>query len=148
KDADLNFMLAMSHINTQQPKAALQFFEVAHHEKPDDLDICFQYGLLCCQLSLFDPAEELLAKVVDKTPHADAQYSLGLLKLVREDDKVQVADHFKQAINVQKDHHLAHQALKKISEEYIFPAVKKMELSSIYDEKYIIGEVERVIFQG
>ena len=116
KDADLNFMLAMSYINTQQPKAALQFFEVAYQEKPDDIDICFQYGLLCCQLSLYDPAEKLLTKVVDKTQHADAQYNLGLLKLVRDDDKVQAAEHFQKAIVVQKDHHLAHHALKKISE--------------------------------
>ncbi len=116
KDADLNFMLAMSHVHAGDPRKALQFFEIAHHERPNDIETNFQYGLLCCQLNLFDPAEKLLTHVAGSTPHADAEYNLGLLKLVRDDDPSAAKVHFKNAVEVQKDHHLAHHALKKISE--------------------------------
>lgn len=116
KDADLNFMLAMSYVHTNAPGSALQFFEVAHQERPDDIETNFQYGLLCCQLNLFDPAEKLLKQVVESTPHADAEYNLGLLKLVRDDDADAAKVHFENATEVQENHHLAHHALKKISE--------------------------------
>lgn len=116
EDADLNFMIAMSYVNTNEPERALQFFEVAHQERPDDIGTNFQYGLLCCQLNLFEPAEKLLGYVVAHTRHADAEYNLGLLKLVRDDDKTAARMHFENATAIQKDHHLAHHALKKISE--------------------------------
>lgn len=116
EDADLNFMLAMSYVHMDEPGRALQFFEVAHQARPEDVETNFQYGLLCCQLNLFDPAEKLLTQVAEETRHADAEYNLGLLKLVRDDDAAKAKMHFEKAVEIQEDHHLAHHALKKISE--------------------------------
>ncbi|WP_020008512.1 tetratricopeptide repeat protein [Salinicoccus albus] len=116
EDGDLNFMLAMSHVHLDSPEKAIQFFEAAHNAKPDDLDISFQYGLLCCQVSLYDPAEKLLGKVIDKTDHADAEYNMGLLKLMKYDDQNAAIHHFRNASEIQNDHHLAHHALRKLTE--------------------------------
>lgn len=115
-DGDLNFMLGMSHVHLDSPEKAIQFFEAAHNAKPEDLDISFQYGLLCCQVSLYDPAEELLGKVTERTDHADAEYNMGLLKLMKYDDKEAAMRHFKKTTDIQKDHHLAHHAMTKLTE--------------------------------
>ncbi|AKG73927.1 tetratricopeptide repeat protein [Salinicoccus halodurans] len=116
EDADLNFMLAMSHMHLEQPEKAIQFFEAAHEAKPDDTGISFQYGLLCCQLGLYEPAEKLLGKVTAAEKHADAEYNMGLLKLMKYDDRKTAIGHFENAAEIQKDHHLAHNAIKKLKE--------------------------------
>ena len=115
-DADLNFMLAMSHVHLGASEKALQFFEAAHDAKPGDTVISFQYGLLCCQLGLYDPAEKLLGKVTDREQHADAEYNMGLLKLMKYDDKDAAIIHFEKAKDIQEDHHLAHNAIKNLKD--------------------------------
>ncbi|WP_411844231.1 tetratricopeptide repeat protein [Salinicoccus sp. HZC-1] len=115
-DADLNFMLAMSHVHLGQAEKAIQFFEAAHNAKPDDLVTSFQYGLLCCQMGLYDPAEKLLGKVITEEKHADAEYNMGLLTLMKYDDKETAIKHFENAAEIQKDHNLAHNAIQKLKE--------------------------------
>ena len=109
-------MLAMSHVHLGASEKALQFFEAAHEAKPEDTVIGFQYGLLCCQLGLYDPAEKLLGKVTDMEQNADAEYNMGLLKLMKYDDKDAAIIHFEKAKDMQADHLLAHNAIKKLKE--------------------------------
>lgn len=116
EDADLNFMLAMSHTHLGEGRRAIQFYEVAHQSRPDDIDIKFQYGLLCCQMSLYEPAETLLSEVVQKEEHADAYYNLGILALMKDDDKEKALSLFEKTTDVQTDHQLAYHAIKKVSE--------------------------------
>ncbi|MCG1008880.1 tetratricopeptide repeat protein [Salinicoccus sp. ID82-1] len=116
-DADLNFMLAMSHVHLGEAERALQFFEAAHKAKPEDMEITFQYGLLCCQIRLYDPAEKLLGEVIDKSENADAEYNMGLLTVMKHDDKEQALKHFRKAVEIQADHHLAHHAISKFETE-------------------------------
>lgn len=116
-DADLNFMLAMSHVHLGEAERALQFFETAHKERPEDLEITFQYGLLCCQIGLYDPAETLLGRVVDHGGNADAEYNMGLLTVMKYDDTQQALEHFRNAVEIQADHHLAHHAISKFETE-------------------------------
>lgn len=114
EDPDLNFMLALSYTHLDDKRRALQFYEVAYKEKPGDKDIMFQYGLLCCQLSLYNQAEKLLENVLKKEPHADASYNLGLVKLMTNDDKEGALKLFKDAVDIQPSHHLAHHAIKNL----------------------------------
>ncbi len=114
-DGDLNFMLAMSHVHLNEPEQAIQFFEKAHEVKPEDTDIAFQYGLLCCQVGLYGPGETLLKKVLSMEENADAEYNLGLVKLMK-DDEAQAIGHFQRAIEIQEDHHLAHHALARLND--------------------------------
>lgn len=114
EDPDLNFMLALSYTHIDDKRRAVQFYEVAHKEKPEDTDITFQYGLLCCQLSLYKQAEILLSEVIEKEPHADACYNLGLVMLMMYDDKKEAVRLFKEAVNIQASHHLAQNALQKL----------------------------------
>ncbi|KIH70913.1 tetratricopeptide repeat protein [Salinicoccus roseus] len=114
EDGDLNFMLAMSHVHLNDAERALQFFEAAHKAKPEDLEVTFQYGLLCCQIGLYEPADKLLGKVVGNGDNADAEYNMGLLKLMKDDDREQALEHFHRAVDIQADHHLAHNAISKL----------------------------------
>lgn len=114
EDPDLNFMLAMSYTHLDDKRRALQFYEVAHQEKPEDIDITFQYGLLCCQLELYPQAEKLLTEVLEREPHADSYYNLGLVTLIQYDDKEKALSLFKEAVKLQNSHHLAHNAIQKL----------------------------------
>ncbi|GAB3070976.1 tetratricopeptide repeat protein [Salinicoccus sesuvii] len=116
-DADLNFMLAMSHVHLGETERALQFFETAHNERPEDLEVAFQYGLLCCQIGLYDPAETLLDKVLKSGGNADAEYNMGLLAVMKYDDRQRALEHFHNAIEIQSDHHLAHHAISRFAKE-------------------------------
>src|SRR5699024_1813147 len=143
-------MLAMSHVHLGASEKALQFFEAAHEAKPEDTVIGFQYGLLCCQRGLYDPAEKLLGKVTDMEQNADAECNMGRLKLVKYDDKDAAIIHFATAKDRHAEHLLAHTAITKLkeTEEKSSRKVIRMEQSTIYDDIYITGEVERVIFMS
>src|SRR5699024_2782380 len=114
--AELNFMLAMSHVHLGASEKALQFFEAAHEAKPEDTVIGFEYGLLCCQLGLYDQAEKLLGKVTDMEQNDDAEYNMGMVKLMKYDDKDEAIIQFEKAKDMQADHLLAHNAIKKLKE--------------------------------
>ncbi|WP_250130060.1 type IV pilus biogenesis/stability protein PilW [Jeotgalicoccus sp. WY2] len=95
---------------------SIPFFDTAHKNEPEDMDISFEYGLTLCQLEQYEPAQKLLTLVTEKTNHADAEYNLGLATYMKDDDIEAAERHFKRAIDIQADHHLAHHALKKFKE--------------------------------
>ena len=116
EDSDLNFMIARSYVNTGDFLMSIPFFDTAHKNEPEDMDISFEYGLTLCQLEQYEPAQKLLTLVTEKTNHADAEYNLGLATYMKDDDIEAAERHFKRAIDIQADHHLAHHALKKFKE--------------------------------
>lgn len=115
-DANLNFMVARSYVNQGEMTMAIPFFEMAHNSAPEDIDLNFEYGLTLCQLEKYDPAYKLLTFVTEQTEHADAEYNLGLATYMKDSDISKARTHFKRATAIQKDHHLAHHALKKFEE--------------------------------
>lgn len=115
-DGDLNFMIARSYVSTGDLTMSIPFFETAHNSQPDDVDISFEYGLTLCQLEQYEPAEKLLTFVTEKTEHADAEYNLGLATYMKDENIEAARSHFKRAVDIQADHHLAHHALKKFEE--------------------------------
>ena len=115
-DADLNYMIARTYSNSGDFTMSIPFFETAHKSNPEDLDICFEYGLTLCQLEKYEPAVRLLTKVTDESDHADAEYNLGLATYMKDNDSREARTHFKRAPEIQPDHHLANHALKKFEE--------------------------------
>lgn len=116
KDEDLNFMIARSYVNLGDFTMAIPFFEMAHESAPDDIDLNFEYGLTLCQLEKYEPAYKLLTFVTNAAEHADAEYNLGLVTYMKDNDINKAREHFTRATAIQKDHHLAHHALKKFEE--------------------------------
>lgn len=116
EDGDLNFMIARSYVNTGDFAMSIPFFETAHKNAPEDTDISFEYGLTLCRLEQYGPAQKLLKSVTEKTEHADAEYNLGLATYMKDEDIEAARSHFRRAAEIQKDHHLAHHALKKFEE--------------------------------
>lgn len=116
EDGDLNFMIARSYVNQGELAMAIPFFELAYNSDTQDIDLNFEYGLTLCQLEKYEPAYKLLTFVTNKSEHADAEYNLGLVTYMKDNDIKKARAHFKRAIAIQKDHHLAHHALKKFEE--------------------------------
>lgn len=115
-DSDLNYMIAMCYVNLNEGRTSIPFFESAIKNN-EDTEILFQYGLLLCQLGLLEQGETLLNRVASLDMHADAEYNLGLIKLVRDEDLESAKKHFSRAIEIQHDHILAHHALKEINNQ-------------------------------
>lgn len=116
EDGDLNLMIARSYSNSGDFAMSIPFFETAHNNKPEDLDVSFEYGLTLCQLEQYEPAVKLLKTVTEQTDHADAEYNLGLATYMKDSDAEAAREHFNRAAEIQPDHHLAHHALKKFEE--------------------------------
>lgn len=116
EDSDLNFMIARSYVNQGELAMAIPFFELAYNSDMQDIDLNFEYGLTLCQLEKYEPAYKLLTFVTNKSEHADAEYNLGLVTYMKDNDIKKARAHFKRATAIQKDHHLAHHALKKFEE--------------------------------
>ncbi|CAD2076238.1 tetratricopeptide repeat protein [Phocicoccus pinnipedialis] len=116
EDIDLNYMIALCHVNLNEARMAIPFFEVAIKDN-DDAEILFQYGVLLCQLGLLGQGESLLNRVTSLEEHADAEYNLGLVKLTRDSDLLRAKTHFETAIRIQQDHLLAHHVLKEINKQ-------------------------------
>lgn len=116
EDGDLNFMIARSYVNLGELTMAIPFFELAHNSEPEDIDLNFEYGLTLCQLEKYEPAYKLLTFVSENKEHADAEYNLGLVTYMKDNDINKARAHFNRATAIQKDHHLAHHALKKFEE--------------------------------
>lgn len=115
-DANLNFMIARAYVNQGELTMAIPFFEMAHQSAPEDIDLNFEYGLTLCQLEKYEPAYQLLTFVTSEAEHADAEYNLGLVSYMKDNDINKARAHFNRATAIQKDHHLAHHALKKFEE--------------------------------
>ncbi|MDT4120314.1 tetratricopeptide repeat protein, partial [Staphylococcus aureus] len=81
----------------------------------------FQYGLVLCQLEMFNEAITQLKHVltIDKN-HVDARYNLGLALFMKNEDIDEVITHFKEAVTIDPKHLLSQHALKtftKMKEE-------------------------------
>lgn len=116
EDHDLNYMIALCHLNLNEARMSIPFFEAAIRDN-DDTEILFQYGVLLCQLGLLEQGETLLNRIVSLEDHADAEYNLGLVKLTKDSDLLQAKTHFERAIMIQNDHILAHHALKEVNKQ-------------------------------
>lgn len=116
EDGDLNFMIARSYMNTDNFAMSIPFFEAAYNKKPEDTDISFEYGLTLCQLEQYEPAVKLLTSVTEVQNHADAEYNLGLAIYMKDEDLKTAQKHFRRAVEIQPDHHLAQHALQKFKE--------------------------------
>ena len=94
----------------------------AEKDESQDAEIQFQYGLVLCQLEMFDVAIRQLNKVLSiDEHHIDAIYNLGLATYMKYEDIDEAIAYFEQAVSIDQAHLLSQHALKT------FKATKKEE---------------------
>lgn len=112
EDADTLYMLGMSYVNTGDYKASLPYLMRSYELKSDDIEIAFQYGLVLCQLEMFDEAVTVLNGILEHdAEHTDALYNLGLAQYMLDEDAAKAIETFKQVTAIQPDHLLAGHAV-------------------------------------
>ncbi|WP_139239387.1 tetratricopeptide repeat protein, partial [Citrobacter freundii] len=84
----------------------------AELDKDKDAEVQFQYGLVLCQLEMFNEAITQLKHVlmIDKN-HVDARYNLGLALFMKNEDIDEAITHFKEAVTIDPKHLLSQHAL-------------------------------------
>ena len=120
---DCNYMIGMSFNQLGAFKEALPFLMTAAEMDDDrDLEVQFQYGLVLCQLEMFDVAIRQLNKLLSiDEHHIDAIYNLGLATYMKYEDIDEAIAYFEQAVSIDQAHLLSQHALKT------FKATKKEE---------------------
>ena len=106
--ADAYFMLGKSFEKDGQPKLALPYLQRAAELAKEDAEIRLSYGILLCQLEMFDIAKgelEYVLKLDEK--NADAHYNLGVLYAVSTKDTEKALYHLEQAFQIQPEHEQA-----------------------------------------
>lgn len=112
---DTNYMIGMSFYHLDAKKQALPFLMRAAEldQTFQDLEVQFQYGLLLCELEMFDQAITILTTILDKDKtHADAQYNLTLANYMVDEAIDKAIEGFTKAIKMDPNHMLSHHALK------------------------------------
>ncbi len=107
-------MIGMSFNQLGAFKEALPFLMTAAELDDDrDLEVQFQYGLVLCQLEMFDEAIKQLNKVLSiDSQHVDGIYNLGLATYMKNEDLDEAIAYFEQAISIDEKHLLSQHALK------------------------------------
>lgn len=120
---DCNYMIGMSFNQLNAHKEALPFLmTAAEKDHQQDTEVQFQYGLVLCQLEMFDQAIKQLKKVLSiDSKHVDAIYNLGLATYMKNEDVDEAIEYFNQAIKIDSGHLLSQHALKT------FTAIKEEE---------------------
>lgn len=120
---DCNYMIGMSFNQLNAHKEALPFLmTAAEKDHQQDTEVQFQYGLVLCQLEMFDQAIKQLKKVLSiDSNHVDAIYNLGLATYMKNEDVDEAIEYFNQAIKIDSGHLLSKHALKT------FTAIKEEE---------------------
>ena len=120
---DCNYMIGMSFNQLNAHKEALPFLmTAAETDHQQDTEVQFQYGLVLCQLEMFDQAIKQLKKVLSiDSNHVDAIYNLGLATYMKNEDVDEAIEYFNQAIKIDSGHLLSQHALKT------FTAIKEEE---------------------
>lgn len=120
---DCNYMIGMSFNQLNAHKEALPFLmTAAEKDHQQDTEVQFQYGLVLCQLEMFDQAIKQLKKVLSiDSNHVDAIYNLGLATYMKNEDVDEAIEYFNQAIKIDSGHLLSQHALKT------FTAIKEEE---------------------
>ena len=111
---DCNYMIGMSFNQLNAHKEALPFLmTAAEKDHQQDTEVQFQYGLVLCQLEMFDQAIKQLKKVLSiDSNHVDAIYNLGLATYMKNEDVDEAIEYFNQAIKIDSGHLLSQHALK------------------------------------
>lgn len=120
---DCNYMIGMSFNQLNAHKEALPFLMTASEkDQNQDTEVQFQYGLVLCQLEMFDQAIKQLKIVLSiDSNHVDAIYNLGLATYMKNEDVDEAIEYFNQAIEIDSGHLLSQHALKT------FTAIKEEE---------------------
>lgn len=120
---DCNYMIGMSFNQLNAHKEALPFLmTAAEKDHQQDTEVQFQYGLVLCQLEMFDQAIKQLKIVLSiDSNHVDAIYNLGLATYMKNEDVDEAIEYFNQAIEIDSGHLLSQHALKT------FTAIKEEE---------------------
>lgn len=122
EQVDCNYMIGMAFNQLESFKLALPYLMTAAElDKDKDAEVQFQYGLVLCQLEMFNEAITQLKYVlmIDKN-HVDARYNLGLALFMKNEDIDEAITHFKEAVTIDPKHLLSQHALKtftKMKEE-------------------------------
>lgn len=113
KDADTYYMLAMCFVNLGDHKAALAYMLEAYNLKSADDEIAFQYGLVLCQLEMYQQGILVFDKLLMKNNnHADALYNKALAQFMIDENIEQAINTFKAALIADPEHMLSAHAIK------------------------------------
>ena len=103
-------------------KKRYHFNDRCRKDQNQDTEVQFQYGLVLCQLEMFDQAIKQLKIVLSiDSNHVDAIYNLGLATYMKNEDVDEAIEYFNQAIEIDSGHLLSQHALKT------FTAIKEEE---------------------
>ncbi|MCG7338548.1 tetratricopeptide repeat protein [Staphylococcus sp. ACRSN] len=111
---DTNYMIGMSFNHLEAFKEAMPFLMTAAElDNRKDVEVQFQYGLVLCDLEMFEAAIKQLQHVVSiDDKHTDALYNLGLATYMQTEDTATAIAYFEQAVEINPEHLLSQHALK------------------------------------
>ena len=106
---DCNYMIGMAFNQLEAFKEALPYLmTAAEKDENRDSEIQFQYGLVLCQLEMFEQAIQQLKYVLQlDSSHTDALYNLGLAIYMETDTAI---SYFERAIAIDPKHLLSQHA--------------------------------------
>lgn len=109
---DCNYMIGMAFNQLEAFKEALPYLmTAAEKDENRDSEIQFQYGLVLCQLEMFEQAIQQLKYVLQLAPsHTDALYNLGLALYMETEDIDTAISYFERAIAIDPKHLLSQHA--------------------------------------
>ena len=104
-EADAFFMLGKSLKQSDKPKLALPYLQRAVELAPNDIEIRLAYGILLCEMELFEEARKELTHIIERDEeNADAHYNLGVLYAVSTERKDDALFHLEKAFTIEPEH--------------------------------------------
>lgn len=118
--ADAYFMLGKSFEKDGKVKLALPYMQRAAELAKDDKEIRLSYGILLCQLEMFDVAKVELEDVLKlDEENADAHYNLGVLYAVSTKNTEKALYHLERAYQIQPEHEQAKFVYDMVSQRLV-----------------------------
>lgn len=103
--ADGHYMLSKSLQMTDQLKLALPYAQRAYELAESDEEITLHYAILLASNELFDQAKPLLEELLEaNSQHADAQYNLGVLYALTQEDPAPALKHLDAALEIEPNY--------------------------------------------
>ena len=128
-------------------KKRYHFNDRCRKDQNQDTEVQFQYGLVLCQLEMFDQAIKQLKIVLSiDSNHVDAIYNLGLATYMKNEDVDEAIEYFNQAIEIDSGHLLSQHALKRLQQ--LKKRSNTMTDPTLFDYSMIKGTVEAILFQN
>jgi tetratricopeptide (TPR) repeat protein len=112
---DLEFMIAMSYMQSEKLEKAIEHFDACLMERPDDIEACFNKGMTYARMGRIEAARDVFLQALELEPeHDDALYNLGVAYAFLE-QMDEARQQFEKAVSINPGHILAQNALTELT---------------------------------